>query len=316
MNPLITTAVLLTAALGVSANDWPGFHGLEKEGRGDSAASPLHWSSTQNVAWTTPIPGRGHSSPIVSGNAIYLTTAYEKNHSSPIQSAMNYTALALALVFTMAGFSFATWSLQQRSRMRERLWQHAKFFLFVQVLTGVVVVVIFGRRLLNPDDDAVRQWLVSIMLMLSCLVLSCLLRPAGAWQWLVGGLFSCAFAVPAFLALRHTTVISAFGATKIMVLAVAATSPLVLGLVLLTAYFVSRRRRRAGPSQEIAESSPIALWHFLVKDPASSGHPLHIASTERALVPETVRVMNRSRQDVGNRFDSPVGVPGEARHEI
>jgi outer membrane protein assembly factor BamB len=40
--------------------------------RGDA---PVEWSDTKNVAWRLPIPGRGHSSPVIWGDKIFLTTA-------------------------------------------------------------------------------------------------------------------------------------------------------------------------------------------------------------------------------------------------
>ncbi len=39
---------------------------------------PVEWSETQNVLWKVPIPGRGHSSPTIAGNRIYLATADER----------------------------------------------------------------------------------------------------------------------------------------------------------------------------------------------------------------------------------------------
>lgn len=38
---------------------------------------PLHWSDKENVIWRTPIPGRGWSSPVVSGHRVWLTTALD-----------------------------------------------------------------------------------------------------------------------------------------------------------------------------------------------------------------------------------------------
>jgi outer membrane protein assembly factor BamB len=37
--------------------------------------APLHWSDTENIKWKAAIPGRGHSSPVVWGDKIFLTTA-------------------------------------------------------------------------------------------------------------------------------------------------------------------------------------------------------------------------------------------------
>jgi outer membrane protein assembly factor BamB len=36
---------------------------------------PLEWSEARNVVWKVPVPGRGWSSPVVSGQRIWLTTA-------------------------------------------------------------------------------------------------------------------------------------------------------------------------------------------------------------------------------------------------
>ncbi len=58
---------------GAATADWPGFRG--PDGMGVSAATglPLEWSDTRNVAWKTPLPGSGTSSPITFGDHIYLT---------------------------------------------------------------------------------------------------------------------------------------------------------------------------------------------------------------------------------------------------
>ncbi len=56
---------------------WPGWRGSDGQGIVREPGLPLEWSATRNVAWKTEIPGRGHSSPIVWGNRIFLTTAIE-----------------------------------------------------------------------------------------------------------------------------------------------------------------------------------------------------------------------------------------------
>lgn len=55
---------------------WPQWRG--PGGLGIAQGSyPDTWSATENIAWKTPIPGRGHSSPVVWGNRIFLTTSIE-----------------------------------------------------------------------------------------------------------------------------------------------------------------------------------------------------------------------------------------------
>lgn len=47
--------------------------------RGDGTSlektAPTEWSATNNIAWKTAVPGEGHSSPIVWGDRLFLTTA-------------------------------------------------------------------------------------------------------------------------------------------------------------------------------------------------------------------------------------------------
>jgi len=57
-----------------SIDRWPQFRGSQSDGIADDAALPDKWSTTENVAWKTPIPGSGWSSPIVWGDRIFLTS--------------------------------------------------------------------------------------------------------------------------------------------------------------------------------------------------------------------------------------------------
>lgn len=58
--------------------DWPWWRGPSRNGVAASdAAPPTKWSNTENVTWKVPVPGRGHSSPIVVGDKIFLETADE-----------------------------------------------------------------------------------------------------------------------------------------------------------------------------------------------------------------------------------------------
>ncbi len=52
---------------------WSRFRGPTGMGKSDSSELPLTWIADQNIAWKTPLPGPGASSPIVFGDQIYLT---------------------------------------------------------------------------------------------------------------------------------------------------------------------------------------------------------------------------------------------------
>lgn len=65
----------------VSAGEnWPCFRGPTADGRSDSSDLPTTWSETENIAWKTPVHGRGWSSPVIWGKQIWLTTATEDGH--------------------------------------------------------------------------------------------------------------------------------------------------------------------------------------------------------------------------------------------
>ena len=60
-----------------SAGEWPSFRGLRGSGVADGPAPPTRWDVEQsvNVVWKTPIPGFGHSSPVIWGDRVFVTTA-------------------------------------------------------------------------------------------------------------------------------------------------------------------------------------------------------------------------------------------------
>ena len=68
----------LAAETKFAPTDWPNWRGLTSDGQAPLVDGlPTEWSETKNVVWKTPIPGRGHSTPTVVGERIYLATADE-----------------------------------------------------------------------------------------------------------------------------------------------------------------------------------------------------------------------------------------------
>lgn len=73
-NLLIAALALLPA----QDNDWPCWRGA----RGDGSAAegqnpPLAWGAQENVVWKAPVPGRGHGSPVVVGDHVYIAACDE-----------------------------------------------------------------------------------------------------------------------------------------------------------------------------------------------------------------------------------------------
>ena len=73
--PLILT-LLVPAATG-AAPEWPEWRGPGGLGHAEAKNLPTEWSETRNVTWKTTIPGQGHSTPVIDGNQIWFTSAFE-----------------------------------------------------------------------------------------------------------------------------------------------------------------------------------------------------------------------------------------------
>jgi len=77
-NPMRIPSLLLPLTLLMPAfagdADWTRWRGPDYDGmaRGDA---PLHWSDAEHIKWKAEIPGRGHSSPVIWGDKVFVTTA-------------------------------------------------------------------------------------------------------------------------------------------------------------------------------------------------------------------------------------------------
>lgn len=75
-------------AIHVAPTDWPWWRGPHRNGiAAADQTPPLRWSKTEHVLWQRPIPGRGHGSPTVVGDQVFLATADEQRE---IQSVLCY----------------------------------------------------------------------------------------------------------------------------------------------------------------------------------------------------------------------------------
>ena len=74
--PAILLALLLTVSE-IRSEDWTSWRGLHGDGSSREKAIPTKWNQEQNITWKVEIPGVGHSSPIVVGNQVFVTTCLE-----------------------------------------------------------------------------------------------------------------------------------------------------------------------------------------------------------------------------------------------
>ena len=74
---ILVVVLVMLVGNAVRAEDWPRWRGPDGNAVSQQTNLPIHWSPTQNIRWSTEIPGQGFSSPIVWGDRIFLTSAFD-----------------------------------------------------------------------------------------------------------------------------------------------------------------------------------------------------------------------------------------------
>ncbi|HXG49518.1 MAG TPA: PQQ-binding-like beta-propeller repeat protein, partial [Methylomirabilota bacterium] len=71
----VMAAAFWFGAWSAEAENWPKFRGWRGDGTSGESNVPRRWGTEENILWKTPIPGEGHSSPIVWGTNVFVTSA-------------------------------------------------------------------------------------------------------------------------------------------------------------------------------------------------------------------------------------------------
>jgi outer membrane protein assembly factor BamB len=75
----LLVALLVQGALVAQADNWPQWRGPNGQGIAETTVA-TRWTPHTNIAWQTEIAGRGHSSPVVWGSRVFLTTSVRGEH--------------------------------------------------------------------------------------------------------------------------------------------------------------------------------------------------------------------------------------------
>ncbi len=68
---------------GDAQHNWAHWRGPLATGVAVDADPPIEWSVNKNIRWKAALPGKGHSTPIVWGDRIFLTTAVPFGEALP-----------------------------------------------------------------------------------------------------------------------------------------------------------------------------------------------------------------------------------------
>jgi outer membrane protein assembly factor BamB len=73
----VVAVLILCRSEAAHSQEWTRFRGPNGSGISDAKTVPIEWTST-DANWTARLPGRGHSSPVVWGDLLFVTSANEK----------------------------------------------------------------------------------------------------------------------------------------------------------------------------------------------------------------------------------------------
>jgi outer membrane protein assembly factor BamB len=158
MKAVLASLLFCALAWGMASDPgyWSYWRGPAVNGMAAGDA-PLHWSDTQNIKWKADIPGRGHSSPVIWGDRIFVTTAINNGPPDPQPAPGSKPALVKTGPF--AEHSFEVLCLDRKTG--KLLWQrtatkavphegyHGQYGSFASnspVTDGKYVYAFFGSR--------------------------------------------------------------------------------------------------------------------------------------------------------------------------
>ena len=143
-------AVVLTPVLPApdAKKHWPRHRGPSGQGDTYAAHPPAHWDKDgRNLRWRAKVPGRGHSSPVVWGERVFLTTADPKGTERSV------------LCYSLADGRLL-WSRQAPARTPETgLWPKNSYATSTPVTDGERLIAFFGSSgLVCYDLDGNFLW--------------------------------------------------------------------------------------------------------------------------------------------------------------
>ena len=90
MKRLVPVCILLCLSTVALAQNWTSFRGNNASGIAEGKPTPVTWNGTknENVLWKLAIPGLAHSSPVVWGDKVFVTTAVSSDPKTEFRAGL------------------------------------------------------------------------------------------------------------------------------------------------------------------------------------------------------------------------------------
>ena len=111
-------------------DNWPGWRGADGSGVAAAADYAVEWGPDKNIAWKTPVEGRGHSSPVIWGNYLFITTAVRggpSGHTAPDHLGYDLKPGYRNPDSEEAGYNYTLKVLAFDSRTGKPLWEKTAY---------------------------------------------------------------------------------------------------------------------------------------------------------------------------------------------
>lgn len=99
------------------AEEWVQFRGPNSAGISTATGLPTTWDSSQNVVWSTKLPGPGGSSPIIVGDKIFVTSY--TGYAESIENPGDMNNLVRHLICLERGSGKILWTKEFKAKMPE-----------------------------------------------------------------------------------------------------------------------------------------------------------------------------------------------------
>jgi outer membrane protein assembly factor BamB len=145
--PAAVLCLLVVVSFGslavVQAADWSRFRGPNGTAVSDARDIPIEWSDQKHLAWKTPLPGAGSSSPILVGERVFVTCFSGQENSGDV-SGLKRHLLCLSLEDGRILWERVVPAVQPEDRYSGQLRQHG-YATSTPVSDGDRVYVFFGK---------------------------------------------------------------------------------------------------------------------------------------------------------------------------